>query len=150
MVVRWRGGEVAGADFIFQGEEEAAVGVGGGEGGVVEGKEERVNVRDPAEAGAHGGAGGGSHGYAVGEHGLGVGLGKEPGVKVGAFAEFDGGAGGLEALGGFGREGDGGGDVPEGEPSGGELGVVGAPGEDVGLGLHFVDGEGVESRGSAS
>jgi len=56
--------EILCPEVVFEGEELFAVGGGGGEGGVVEGEEERVDVGDPAEAR---GLDAGSHRDSVGE-----------------------------------------------------------------------------------
>ncbi len=135
------GGEVTGAELVFEREEESFVGVLGGERGVVEWKEERVGVGDPAEAR---GLDARAHQDAVGDHGADVRLVEHPLVEVEALAGFDGGARGFEAFHPVGVERDGQVDAPESLPGGGKLGVVGAPGDGVGLGLHVVDGEGVE------
>lgn len=94
--------EIFRAEFVFEGEELFAVGSGGGEGGVVEREEERVDVGNPAEARR---LDAGAHGDAVGELGADVGAVEDVGGVFFALLAARGFAGGFEMLeaGGFER-----------------------------------------------
>ena len=113
-------GEIAGAQFVFQGEEGLAVGVFRGEMRVVEGEDQGVGVRHPAKTRRlHRG----SHGDAVGQHDLDAHLIEDPGGVSIAVLAFGGGLG-------FGGE--------------RRLEGAGTQGNGVGLRLHVVHRQGVE------
>ena len=116
-------------------------GVAAARRGVVEREEERVDVGDPAEAW---GLDAGAHGDAVGEFGADVGFVEDVVGVVGALLLAGGFAGGVELFEAGVVEGREAVEVEDGLPCVVECGEVGAHAGGVGVGLHVVDGEGVE------
>ena len=133
------GGEIAGAQPFFQREELRAVGCIGGDG-VVQGEEQSVIVGYPEKARRLDAV---AHGDAVGDHSGDVGLIQHPGGVVRALRALTAARAALSAATPAGVSGYGG-DVIESEPGVGELWVVGAVGDGIGLRGHAVDGEGIE------
>ena len=134
--------QVLGAQLVLEREELGAIGSRRGEAGVVEREHQRVDVRDPAESRrCHARP----HRDPVAQHRGDVGLIEDPLIVALALLRADLVAGGAEALHGLGRQRRRLGEVPQRLPGVGQLRVVGAPGDRIGLRLHAVDRERVET-----
>lgn len=132
--------EVLCAEFVFEGEELLAVGCGG-EAGVVEWEEKRVDVGNPAEAWGFNSC---AHGYSVSQLGADVGAVEDVGGVVFALLLARGFASGFELF-------EAGGvewwlpiEVEDCFPCFVERREIGAHAGGVGVRLHVVDGESIE------
>jgi len=133
--------EIFCSELVFEWEELSAVGCGGGEAGVVEREEKRVDVRDPAEAWW---LNSDAHGDAVGEHRADVGFVEDVGRVVFALLLARGFACGFELLEAGGVERGLPIEMEDGLPCVVERGKVGTHTGGFSVRVHGVDGEGVK------
>jgi hypothetical protein len=133
--------EIFFAQGVFERKELLAVGGCGGEGGVVQREEEGVEVGHPAEVWRLNSR---AHGYAVGKHDVDVGFAEDIGGVFFALKLADAGADLVEMSKAGGVEWRLLIEVVESLPCVAKRGKVGTHAGGIGIGIHGVDGEGVE------